>query len=139
MKSQFSLIAALIALPLLAQAEGVGALQIGTVQLVLPEGQEGGDRLVLFAAEAGGQVGGGVVSDDGSLICPDAWQARAVSDAAALHFTDITLTQAPCGDDAALRDFADLLGRVSAEQVTDEGILLLDASATPLLRLVVGG
>lgn len=139
MKRQLLFVTALIALPLVAQAETTGALQIGTVQLALPAGQDGGDRLVLFAAAADGQVGGAVVSDDGSLICPDAWQARAVSDAAGLRFSDIALTQAPCGDDAALRDFAAFLARVSAEQATDEGILLLDESATPLLRLVVVG
>lgn len=139
MKLPLPIIALLSAQPLSAQAEAIGALQIGSVQVVLREGQDSGGQMVLFAAEAGGQVGGGVVSEEGTVICPDAWRAQAVSGSAALRFTDITLTTASCGDDAALRDFAERLSRVSAQQVTDEGILLLDATATPLLRLIVGG
>ena len=139
MREAFILIAGLsgAALPVLAQSPAV--LEPGLVQMAERTGGPEGEAVILFAAGPGGQVGGDVLSSDGTLLCEAAWTAEAVEAGPALSFDRVTLSPAPCLAEEALRDFAARLARVVASVATEEGTELRDAQGQTLLRLKVAG
>lgn len=135
----FTLIACVAGLALPALAQSPSAIAPSVVHAVeLIDATEVGS-VVLFAITPEGQAGGGVVSNDGDVLCDAGWSARLAAQDNRLRFNDIAVLPANCGSDAQLQDFTDRLSRVEGERATDEGIELLDQNGSPLLRLRVAG
>jgi len=139
MKRKICLTISLLGLSMPAMAAPPAALQPGIVHIVEQIGQPSDDAVILFAASLEGHVGGAVVSQDGTVLCDDAWRAHASGDGTHLQFDEIAVTADSCVADGSLMQFIDRLGAVDAVTTTDDGVMLLDSSGQPLLRLMVAG
>jgi len=127
----------LLSPPAIAEPFAVTDAQVTRVVEMI--GREDEEAVVLFVVALDGQAGGGVVSQDGTILCDESWRARIETEGELVRFHEIVLSAASCGSDALLQEFAERLGRVSAVRVTEEGQLLLDPAGKPLLRLITAG